>query len=235
MPFRRAGGRWTCRRAAATVVFTAAAFESIAVIAGAGEHRESRASGAAAARVKPPVVVLLVDNLARLSERELTAAQDLATTVLRSARLESIWIDCRADPPEPAALQVWVVLSAVDRSERMIARLEGPADLLGMSLPRTRRAYIFSERIRRFAAHKRRSFEHVLGHVLAHEIGHHLLPGEGHTDTGIMQGDIGHAFETPWFTRRQTGTIRAMLPGADAATDVPRAAMHSGVPGGIHP
>lgn len=235
MPLRHSGARWKCRRAAATVVFTAAALQSLGVTAGAGEHRESRASGAAAAHVKPPVVVLLVDNLARLSERELTTAQDRATTVLRSARLEPIWIDCRSDPPESAALQVWVVLGAIDRSERMIARLQGPADLLGMSLPRTRRAYIFTERIRRFAEYKHRRFEHVLGHVIAHEIGHHLLPGEGHTDTGIMQGDIGQAFATPWFTRRQAGTIRAMLPGAEAAADVRRASLQSGVPGGIHP
>jgi hypothetical protein len=111
---------------------------------------------------------------------------------------------------------MWVVLGRADRSERMIARLRGPADLLGMAPPGSRRVYIFSDRIRHYAEFKKRSFEEVLGHVLAHEIGHQLLPEHGHADTGIMRADIGDAFSTPWFTRRQFRSIHRSLLDAQA-------------------
>jgi hypothetical protein len=35
-------------------------------------------------------------------------------------------------------------------------------------------------------------FEALLGRVLAHELGHLLLPGQGHSDTGIMQMQVDY-------------------------------------------
>ena len=113
-------------------------------------------------------------------------------------------------------MRMWVVLGGVDRSERMIARLQGPTDLLGMAPQGSGRVYVFPERIRHYAGSKKRRFEEVLGHVLAHEVGHHLLPDHGHADTGIMRAEIGDAFSTPWFTTVQFRSIHDSLLDAQA-------------------
>ena len=212
MSTRSAVIRWKTRACVvATLVGAAAPCEPLAA---AGNEPPYLASPTAWDPTTPAarhILVVRVDNLASLPDRELTPARELATGILRSAGLEPIWIACRAPVPQPSAMQVWVVLGAGARSERMLARMRAQDDLLGMMLPGTGRAYVFSERIRHFAARKRRSFEDVLGHVLAHEIGHHVLPGEGHAATGIMQSDIGDAFATAWFTPQQGRSIRALV------------------------
>jgi hypothetical protein len=195
-------------------VFAAIAFDSPRAAGADGPDVPAWPVPAEGTLVDPLSIVLLVDNVARLRESELEAARALATAIFRTAGLDPTWVDCRA--PRHAGMQMWVVLGGADRSERMIARLQGPGDLLGMAPPGSGRVYVFPERIRHYAGSKKRSFEEVLGHVLAHEVGHHLLPGQGHADTGIMRADIGDAFSTPWFTRLQFRSIHRSLLNARA-------------------
>lgn len=216
---------WSC---IAALVFTAAAFDAPGAAADEGADIASQSVSAEGTPVGPLSIVLLVDNVARLRESELEAAQALAAAILRTAGLESTWVDCRA--PRSAGTAMWVVLGRADRSERMIARLQRPADLLGMAPLGSGRVYIFPERIRHYAGSKKRSFEAVLGHVLAHEVGHHLLPEHGHADTGIMRADIGDAFSTPWFTTVQFRSIHRSLSDAQARA-MKRAAESRRAPG----
>jgi hypothetical protein len=214
MPIRGAGFTRNASGCIAVLVLTAVAFDSPRAVGADGPDIAPQRMSPEGTLVDPLSMILLVDNVARLRESELEAAQALASAIFRTAGLEPTWVDCRA--PTHAGTQMWVVLGSADRSERMIARLQGPADLLGMAPPGSGRVYIFPQRIRHYAALKKRSFEEVLGHVLAHEVGHHLLPEGGHADTGIMRADIGDAFSTPWFTRLQFRSIHNSLSDAQA-------------------
>ena len=57
-----------------------------------------------------------------------------------------------------------------------------------------RRAYVFLDRVRRFVAInvperlRPEADGIILGHVIAHELGHLLLPGASHESRGIMRG-----------------------------------------------
>ena len=212
MPIRDAGSRRNAWGCFAALVCTAIVFQSPSAVGQGPDTAPRRESSPDGTLVDRLTIVLRVDNVARLRDSELEAAQALGTAIFRTAGLESMWFDSRA--PTRASMQMWVVLGSADRSERMIARLRGPADLLGMAPPGSRRVYIFSDRIRQYAALKKRSFEEVLGHVRAHEIGHQLLLEHG--DTGIMRADIGDAFSTPWFTGRQLRSIHSSLSDAQA-------------------
>jgi hypothetical protein len=70
------------------------------------------------------------------------------------------------------------------------------------------------------AAAASRPFDNVLARVLVHEIGHQLLPGQGHSPSGIMRLHL--EIKSPvvaGFTRQQTKSIHARLrvPHADVA------------------
>jgi len=52
---------------------------------------------------------------------------------------------------------------------------------------RSQRITIFYDRVQRLVGPQENWIPAVLGHVLAHEIGHVLLGTDGHTDTGLME------------------------------------------------
>ena len=55
----------------------------------------------------------------------------------------------------------------------------------------------------------------LLGRVIAHELGHVLLPPNSHSLLGIMRGNIDLGLEKPdRFTRDQARVIRAVLAGS---------------------
>jgi hypothetical protein len=78
----------------------------------------------------------------------------------------------------------------------------GP-DSLGMALRGSRRSYIFYDRLKEIATivklvrDLRASLEVILGHAMAHELGHLLLHGKGPSSEGIMreQWDYGQWVE----------------------------------------
>jgi hypothetical protein len=58
--------------------------------------------------------------------------------------------------------------------------------------------------------------DRVVGRVLAHEIGHHLLPAKGHSDAGLMRASLNYqTSEPPSFTHDQVDSMRALLIAAN--------------------
>jgi hypothetical protein len=52
----------------------------------------------------------------------------------------------------------------------------------------------------------------LLGTVIAHEIGHLLLPERGHSTVGLMRADVElRSLMPPEFTSRQSAAIREVL------------------------
>jgi hypothetical protein len=92
---------------------------------------------------------------------------------------------------------------------------------MGVALGGDRRdvgtVFVFSDQIDSFALGARRGIEVTLGHVMAHEIGHLLLPARADLDGGIMTPDwdaavLAKAFDGGLgFTSTQGALIRASL------------------------
>jgi hypothetical protein len=79
--------------------------------------------------------------------------------------------------------------------------------LLGHANPAGYRAHAYVEAIRSAAAAFHTAIAHLLGDVIAHELGHLLLPAHGHSDWGIMRPDVLRRGLPRWFLPREAATM----------------------------
>jgi hypothetical protein len=106
---------------------------------------------------------------------------------------------------------VAVVLSDA-RTEQFLKGKEVPPTVLGVAPHLTARVYLFWDRIVRRAWENDVLPQIVLARVLAHEVGHHLMPLQGHSDSGIMRPSVDYrAEDPPAFTQAQATSIREFL------------------------
>ena len=96
-------------------------------------------------------------------------------------------------------------------------RTESRKTVFGRASRPIRRAYIFYDRILDHARLTGSNVARLLGAVIAHEVGHLLLPAFSHSPTGIMRAHWGgRIVRVPDFTVDQGMTIRTLL--ADSST-----------------
>ena len=158
------------------------------------------------------MVVLIVDNRAGVPDETLTAAQETARRIYEAAGVRLIWVDAGSPKPDvPAALHLTLSLPSRAGEERLLADKRIRKTVLGVAPPETARVYVFPARISRLAASAGKPYDTVLGRVFAHEIGHQLLPGQGHSETGIMQAKLDYRSQQPGFTEREAHSIRMLL------------------------
>jgi hypothetical protein len=117
--------------------------------------------------------------------------------VLRSAGVEISWVDCALSQAEfvkyPGCQSNRGVVNVALRllPRRMAEKFRTPNDSLGFARPCPEseggcEANVFCDRVDDLARNGYRE-DLILGHVIAHELGHVLI-GPGHSDTGIMRG-----------------------------------------------
>ena len=68
----------------------------------------------------------------------------------------------------------------------MVAKHKAPVGVLGRALPGSQVAWVLTPRVKSTSQDQKQPFGTLLGHVIAHEIGHLLLPTGSHTRTGLM-------------------------------------------------
>ena len=151
-----------------------------------------------AAGQEPPTIVLHVENPARLSPAMLLQAEKRATVVYEAIGVRTFWVhdDDIAEPPS-AALHLRLVLLSREIAEQKFARERLAENVVGEAFRDARRAYIFPDRIAAFAAKRSWDRASMLGHALAHETGHLLLPKNSHSHTGIMSANLYPQFCQP--------------------------------------
>ena len=161
---------------------------------------------AAASEAKATIVVR-VDNLMSVPTDWLQEAQKEASQAYDAIGISLVWLnDGAAKLDRASGGHRFSVL--LGRSIRM---RRAPRGALGFAPHRTNRIYIFGDRIATLAV-GRRDFEVVLGRVLAHELGHHLLPGQGHSNEGIMQKQVDfRSAKEVGFTDEQCQSIQMLL------------------------
>src|SRR6516164_8722210 len=142
-----------------------------------------------------------VYNHTEVDPKTLMEAEKVATRIFRRAGVESRWVEGaltsehkQEDSPSrrpfgPTDIQLDILPLL------MAGRFGLPNNVMGLAPgagPDRRLVYVFYSNVEALA--RRQSRTHVgtaliLGHAMAHEIGHLLLDQQSHSPTGIMRGD----------------------------------------------
>jgi hypothetical protein len=171
-------------------------------------------------------IVVHVRNYAGVSDKVLSKARSRARVILERAGVETEWSDgTRVSFPNE------VVLELLGR--RQCATLAGSPDTLGLALlPKDGAipayAAVFLDRADALSRIGDASMAEVLGHAIAHEIGHLLLGTSEHSATGIMRARWSRdelrraAWGQLLFTPEQSALLRAAAVNRRSPSD-PRA------------
>jgi hypothetical protein len=179
-------------------------------------------------------ITIHVHNYAEVDHKTLMEAEKIAAGIFRKVRVETRWTHATPSPKsnqnstDQSSLDLTDIgLSIVPRA--MADRLGVPNKAMGLAPgtePDRQVVYVFYNRVEALAQSQVRAlFEgsirrpattaQILGHVIAHEIGHLLLNLDSHSATGIMRGDwdlndlLDIASGFLLFTPQQAEVIRA--------------------------
>ena len=150
----------------------------------------ARAATAADAPERP-TIVLHVDDFANSLPSDLDAAEAAAARTFRLAGIRTVWRSGKDKAPRiEGAMYLRVLILSREMATKKIVS-DGVGDgVLAQAAKGCGRAYIFSHRVAALAKRNQRSLGDVLGWVIAHELGHLLLPENSHSPTGIMSAAI---------------------------------------------
>jgi hypothetical protein len=189
-------------------------------------------------------ITVWIYNHAEVPGSTLAKAQHVAGRIFRETGTEVKWLHCQRSAAEPPAHHgcnkpfgfADIALRIVPRS--MAAHLDPRRESLGFAIPSVGSghgadAWVFYHRVEELAQSGLAPRYVVLGHAMAHEIGHLLLGANRHYPQGIMSPDWSpeDLKLATWgmllFTREQAERIRAEVLArvkAQAAAETPEVA-----------
>jgi hypothetical protein len=163
-------------------------------------------------------LVLHVTDYAHLKTRnldlktgDLLEAERLVAGVYARIGVRVVWTDgCAAEAAGDGAVHLDVILLSAEMTDR---RQPTPAPMtFGQASRETRRAFIYSARVINHAIQTGSDPSWVLALVLAHEVGHMLLPVYSHSASGLMRPYWeGRIAAIPDFLPSQAQEIRSRL------------------------
>ena len=165
-------------------------------------------------------ILIRVYDFAHVDRDVLQSGEKLTTQIFRKAGTEVVWLDrLTAQPSNAEVVGPEFRLNIVPRFEMLsTAQEKSKDDLLGFATPcgETEQAcifYVLYSRISAWAAQNGTTPNRILGHVMAHEIGHALLGPNAHAPSGIMQGRLPrlNMGRVLYFTDVQSRLLRADL------------------------
>jgi hypothetical protein len=160
------------------------------VLAGlGGALLPSRAIGGPVTR--PSVIIRIYDSVGLASDR-LTTARHAVSAVLKPAGIDITWRDCRRAGTNGSSCN-----GALEPTEVIIRVVNAASttqadDRLGYSSVDVQHHYdclatVFADRIEAMAGRTQSDQATLLGHVMAHEIGHLLMGTSTHSPIGLMR------------------------------------------------
>ena len=172
-----------------------------------------------------PTLDILVVDYQRIPRHIWTRAEQHVTLVYRSIPVETTWRRVRPRPDSDATAPLTVAppdggsLFTILIPSRPMAEWTGDgSNVLGVTPysvdRRGRLAYVFYDRIDALARLTGVDEAQILAYVLAHEIGHLLLPVGAHADAGLMRRSID--------LRNLRNTVRDRLSFSTEQTDLLR-------------
>ena len=124
---------------------------------------------------QPLIHVLLMDK-AEVPPDTRQSAQDVATRVFHLSGIDLVWVD--AGTCQARCLTVRIVtqpVSAKSRDPHMLGVAPSMPEARGINL------WVFYPRISHYSAELGMEASELMGHVMAHELGHLLLPDGAHS------------------------------------------------------
>lgn len=157
-------------------------------------------------------IIVRVDNVANVPLDILRLSEARAADVFARIAVQLEWVDReRVSHGDVVASYTVVVMSSSAVQEK--AAREGLADVVvGEAALAVHRAYVFYDRIAALRMAVPRDLASILGDVIAHELGHLMLPPNSHSASGIMRP--GLILRPQWvdtFEKRQAQLIRGLI------------------------
>jgi len=197
------------------------------------------ASGKTRLIAPPQTLSIRLYDDAQAPAQMLHAASDQASYLLRAARIRTSWQRPLREPPEDQGTDMTAAaFQQPDARGYLVVRLmtRTPATILpgalGYALPLARKGahvLIFYDRVETLAHNVNESIYIVLGHAIAHEIGHVLLGSNEHASGGLMQGrwtpatwhlaSLGLLSFTPREAERMDAGLHRFQPYANPASE----------------
>jgi hypothetical protein len=179
---------------------TAVALPHVAAARAAIFAASAPAARPAAAKAQPGEerqITVRVRNYARIESVFLLEADTTAKKILQDAGADLVWVGCFdggswstalacASRPSPMELTVNLLPFSSSQGIRQKENVFGYATEDG-EYGFAADAWIFYDPIKKFAAEREVSPAQLLGHVLAHEMGHILLGEKSHSGMGLMR------------------------------------------------
>lgn len=170
---------------------------------------------AAVAATEQPWVAVLLDDRAEVPPQDLARAKTEVQRVFHAIGVQIAWAERRLP------VTVGGSRSAEGPSRQLSVTLANNLELpargatgcaLGLAAAALASAWVFYNRIVDTSRARPIDVTIVLGRVIAHEIGHLLLPPDSHSNYGIMRADLDLGLQNPdRFTVDQARAIRAGL------------------------
>jgi len=146
-------------------------------------------SGAVAMESDEAGVLVRIDHEAAVPPGVLQFAEERVAAVFGLIGIRVKWIDGATAMQENLHAPYTVVLTARPPHENG-GRQRQSNDTLGLAAPLVQRAYVYYDRVVTTQIGSPRSVGSILGDVIAHELGHLLLPTLSHSFTGIMRPNV---------------------------------------------
>ncbi len=176
-----------------------------------------------------PLSLVLLDY-ADAPSPVLREAMDTAARIFRATGVEITWTRYSEADLERAADNPWAERTPSEGSlfvqllsNAMTKKRKAAVGVLGQATPGTQIAWVLTPRVKDVAREERQRFGELLGHVIAHEIGHLLLPSGSHTAAGLMAASMNLDLIARTglnFSKEHGDLIRARLTAGIALTRV---------------
>ena len=159
-------------------------------------------------------LVVQVDNNARIPAADLAQTENVVGHSFHAISVRVIWEHSEVPLDDLRGRRVHLRLLSRTSADRKIAKERLANAVLGQTVRPARLVYIFCHRIVEASVKYSHEYTRILGLVVAHELGHALLPAGSHSESGVMKGranlwgKLAHEF-----TAEEGEAIRAELRG----------------------